>query len=456
MQKVRWPVNNWPQDAILPHRRFILTHMLRFLVVPLAVALLSFSLAGSAVSPPLAVPLAEYKARRQALQKELDGPFVLLGVPQSQEELMREGLFQDPYFYYLSGWSYPDARILITKNEEILFLPPRNERHEHYYGHRAAPGDADAAAVTGFAKVLPLADFEAEFTRAAGLTGTVYVTNDAASAETVKKLLVLRPAIQVTNGAIKINRLRMVKSEAEQALIQQAVDASIAAHFAAWKVIAGGKYEYQIATVMRDTWGERGCERAAYPPIIGSGPNSVILHYWENRRRMDSGEVIVMDAAAECSSYGADITRTVPVAGKFSARQREIYDIVYGAQQAAIDAIKPGVYTGNKDRKGSVWNIAYEYMNTHGKDLHGEALGKYTIHGVSHHVGLDVHDPADYEKPLAPGMIVTVEPGIYIPEENIGVRIEDMVLVTENGHRVMTEALPRRAEEVEKAFETKR
>jgi Xaa-Pro aminopeptidase len=144
------------------------------------------------------------------------------------------------------------------------------------------------------------------------------------------------------------------------------------------------------------------------------------------------------------------------VVGKFSARQREIYDIVYAAQQAAIDAIKPGVYTGNKDRKGSVWNIAYEYMNTHGKDLHGEALGKYTIHGVSHHVGLDVHDAADYEKPLAPGMIVTVEPGIYIPEENIGVRIEDMVLVTENGHRLMTEALPRKAEEVEKAFEAKR
>jgi len=433
----------------------ILAHMLRIMIGRLAATLLSFSLLGFSTDAPNAVPLAEYKARRQALQKDLDGPFVLLGVPQSQEELIREGLFQDPYFYYLSGWSFPDARILLTKNEEILFLPPRNERHEHYYGHRAAPGDADATSVTGFAKVLPLADFEAEVARAAGFTGTVYVTSDAASAETVKKLLALRPAVQVANGAIKINRLRMVKSEAEQALIQRAVDASIAAHYAAWKEIAGGKYEYQIATVMRDTWGELGCERAAYPPIIGSGPNSVILHYWENRRRMDSGEVIVMDAAAECSSYGADITRTVPVGGKFNVRQREIYNIVYDAQQAAIDAIKPGVYTGNKDRKGSLWNIAYEYINTHGKDLHGEPLGKYTIHGISHHVGLDVHDPADYEKPLAPGMIVTVEPGIYIPEENIGVRIEDMVLVTASGHRVLTEALPKKAEEVERALEAK-
>ncbi len=425
-------------------------------------ALFAFSFLGSSFglsiggSAPAPVSLTEYKARRQALQKELDGPFVLLGVPQSQEELMREGLFQEPYFYYLSGWSYPDARILLTKSEEILFLPPRSERHEHYYGRRAAPSDADVTAVTGFAKVLPLADFEGELARVAGLTGTVYVTNDIASGETVKRLLTLRPALQVTNGAMKINRLRMVKSDTEQALIQRAVDASIAAHFAAWKEITGGKYEYQIATVMRDAWGERGCERAAYPPIVGSGPDSVLLHYWENRRRMDSGEMIVMDAAAECSAYGADITRSVPVNGKFNARQREIYDIVYGAQQAAIDAIKPGVYTGNKDRKGSLWNIAYEYMNTHGKDQHGEPLGKYTIHGISHHVGLDVHDPADYEKPLAPGMIVTVEPGIYLPEENIGVRIEDMVLVTDTGHRVMTEALPRKAEEVEAAFAAKK
>jgi Xaa-Pro aminopeptidase len=125
------------------------------------------------------------------------------------------------------------------------------------------------AAVTGFAEVLPPSDFEAEIMRAAGLKGTVYLINDAASAATVKKLLTLRPSVQVTSGAMKINRLRTVKSEAEQALIQQAVDASIAAHFGAWQGITSGKYEHQIAIVMRDSWSERGCERVAYPPIIG-------------------------------------------------------------------------------------------------------------------------------------------------------------------------------------------
>lgn len=420
-----------------------------------------FLLTGLFLAAPLNGPLPtisldDYKARRQALAKTLDGVLVLMGVPGSEEEKMREGLFQDPYFLYLSGWSYPDARMIVTAKEEILFIPKRNVRHEHYYGHRAAPEDTDATTVTGFAQVKPVEEFEGELARLAGTTGKVYVTNDPSSAETVRRLLTLRPRVQVVDGSMKINLLRMVKSPTEQALVQNAVDQSVAAHFAAWGQIGAGKYEYQIAMVMRETWGQKGCEREAYPPIIGSGPNSNLLHYWENKRRMDSGEVIVMDAAAECSAYAADITRTVPVNGKFTPRQREIYNIVYAAQQAAIDAVKPGVYTGNKERKGSIWNIAYEYMNTHGADLHGKPLGEYTIHGVSHHVGLDVHDPADYEKPLEPGMVVTVEPGIYIPEENIGIRIEDMVLVTENGHRLMTEALPRSADEVEKEMAARR
>jgi Xaa-Pro aminopeptidase len=424
------------------------------LLRPLTAAMLLAELFVAAPSkgPLPAVSLDEYRNRRQALAKTLDGPFVLMGVPGSEEERMREGLFQDSYFYYLSGWNYPDARMIVTATEEILFIPKRNSRHEHYYGHRAAPEDADATKVTGFFQAKPLEEFEGELARLAGTTGKVYVTNDAGTAETVRRLLTLRPRVQVVDGSMKINVLRMVKSDAEQALVQNAVDQSVAAHFAAWGQIEAGKYEYQIAMVMRDTWGQNGCEREAYPPIIGSGPNANLLHYWEDKRRMDSGEVIVMDAAAECSGYAADITRTVPVNGKFTARQREIYDIVYEAQKAAIDAVKPGAYTGNKERKGSIWNIAYEYMNTHGKDLHGKPLGEYTIHGVSHHVGLDVHDPADYDKPLGPGMIVTVEPGIYIPEENIGFRIEDMVLVTETGHRLMTQALPRSADEVEKAM----
>jgi len=148
--------------------------------------------------------------------------------------------------------------------------------------------------------------------------------------------------------------------------------------------------------------------------------------------------------AATCSSYAADITRTAPVNGKFTARQREIYDIVLGAQNAAIAAAKPGVMMKDLQK------IAKDYMDAHGKDKKGEGLGKYFVHGLGHHVGLEVHDSNDATAALAVGMVVTIEPGIYIPDEAIGVRIEDMILITENGSKLMTAALPRDATEIEK------
>jgi Xaa-Pro aminopeptidase len=150
--------------------------------------------------------------------------------------------------------------------------------------------------------------------------------------------------------------------------------------------------------------------------------------------------------------YATDITRTVPVTGKFTARQRELYEVVLGAQKAALAAMKPGVMLGGSRNKVGLHKIAADYINSHGKDLHGKPLGEYFIHGLGHHVGLDVHDPTDFTKPLEAGMVITLEPGIYIPEEGIGIRIEDMVLVTENGGKVLSEALPREASDIEKAM----
>jgi len=173
----------------------------------------------------------------------------------------------------------------------------------------------------------------------------------------------------------------------------------------------------------------------------------VILHYMTNRRRVDSGEVVLMDVGAECSGYATDVTRTVPANGKFSKRQREIYDIVLGAQRAAIAAIKPGVRM--RGDPNGLYEIAMQYINTHGKDLHGDPLGKYFTHGLGHHVGLDVHDPQE-DIPLRPGMVITIEPGIYIPEENLGVRIEDTLLVTGDGSKNLSGALPHEASEIEK------
>jgi Xaa-Pro aminopeptidase len=160
---------------------------------------------------------------------------------------------------------------------------------------------------------------------------------------------------------------------------------------------------------------------------------------------------VVMDVAGECGNYASDITRTLPASGKFTPRQREIYNVVLGAQKAAIAAVKPGMTIG-RATPDSLYKIAFDYINTHGKDSHGEPLGKYFVHGLSHHVGLDVHDASDTAAPLKAGMVITVEPGVYIPEENIGVRIEDVVLVTEKGPQVLSAALPSDPDEIERAL----
>lgn len=261
----------------------------------------------------------------------------------------------------------------------------------------------------------------------------------------------IAPTRSIVDALPRIAKKRMEKSAAELALIQKATDASIKSHRAAWKILRPGAYEYEIAAAMVGSYMADGCRRSAYAPIVGSGPNSTVLHYSKNSRRMDSGEVVVMDVAGECENYASDITRTLPANGKFTARQREIYEIVLGAQKAAIAATKPGM-TIAKTTPNSLYKVALDYINAHGKDLHGEPLGKYFTHGLGHHVGLDVHDASDVTEPLKPGMVITIEPGIYIPEENIGIRIEDVVVVTESGAKVLSAALPTDPAEIERAL----
>jgi len=225
----------------------------------------------------------------------------------------------------------------------------------------------------------------------------------------------------------------------------------MAAHREAMKAVRPGLYEYQVAALMKYVFEREGCERPAYAPVVGSGFNSTVLHYSANTRRMEAGDVLVLDVAGEYSFYAADITRTLPVSGRFTPRQRQIYEIVLGAQKAAIAAIRPGV-TVARAGPNSIHKIVVDYLNAQGKDRLGEPLGKYFIHGLSHHVGLSVHDAGPVTRPLEPGMVITVEPGIYIPEEGLGVRIEDMVLVTESGARLLTESLPREAADIERAM----
>ncbi len=412
--------------------------------------------ATAAVSP-------EFAARREKLRKSLpDGLLVLFGSKEGED--LHYGFFQEPNFLYLTGWEEPGAILVITpapeKDEpggaeraalprEILFLPQRLPSQEKWTGRKLGPSDASARETTGFSSVLPAEEFESELRKLLTAYPDLYSLKSDPASEVLGKLAPMRTMSDI---APAIGRLRMEKSSSEIAAIQKATDASIEAHRAAWSAIAPGKYEYQIAAVMVGTYLGEGCRRSAYAPIIGSGPNSTTLHYSRDSRRMDGGEVVVMDVAGECDNYASDITRTVPVNGKFTQRQREIYDVVLGAQKAAIAAVKPGMIIGRRTSGNSLYRIAYDYINTHGKDSHSQPLGKYFTHGLSHGVGLDVHDPTDVNEPLKAGMVITVEPGIYIPEENIGVRIEDVVLVTDTGCRVMSGALPKDPAEIENAL----
>ncbi len=398
----------------------------------------------AAALPSLAadtIPRDEYHARRAELRKKLDGVLVLFGYSEGADEVYRHG--QPSNVLYLTGWTEPGAMALITPAGETLFVPHRNARREIYNGKRVAAEDANAAALTGFDSVQGIEKFELALRQALDSYGPVYAIADAAD---LAKLKAMAPLREVASGAQMIAAMRMKKSPAEIAAIKRATEVSMDAHRAAWKRLTPGIYEYQAEAAFVAASLEAGCEGQSYEPIFGSGPNSTTLHYSANKRRMDAGEVIVIDAAAKCGDYTSDITRTLPINGKFSERQREVYRMVLGAHQAVIDAIKPGVPMSDLTK------IARNYLDQQGKDKEGKPLSKYLPHGVSHHVGLDVHDADLQNAKLEAGMVITVEPGLYIPSENIGIRIEDVVLVTKDGATVLSGALPRSADDVEKAM----
>lgn len=403
--------------------------------------------------PLLAAPhieRSEYKARREQIRKSLEGSvLVLFGATEREGGDLRNGFFQEPNFYYFTGWTEPGAVLVITPKREVLLIPRHDKVQERWTGPKAAPGDPGISSLTGFEQVVPSESLEARLPEWIAEGMGVYTLLESPGAAALKTALPLR---EIKSADTAIAQLRMKKSPAEVAMIQYTTDVDIKAHRAAWKRIRPGAKEYEVAAAMSNVYFDSGCERHAYSPIVGSGPNAAVLHYSKNTRQMDAGELVLMDVAPECSMYATDITRTVPVTGKFTARQRELYEIVLGAQKAALAAMKPGIMLGGSRNKVGLHKIAADYINSHGKDLHGKPLGEYFIHGLGHHVGLDVHDATDFTKPLEAGMVITLEPGIYIPEEGIGIRIEDMVLVTENGGKVLSEALPREASDIEKAM----
>ena len=382
------------------------------------------------------VDIAATAARRRALLRRIGRGTVV--IPAGHERNIEQDYVQDNdfrqnnTFYYFTELETQDAVLMMTargpdSTETVLFLPPRTPSQERWTGLRLGP-DSVAVRLSGIAVVLPIDSLEA---RARAAAQPVYAPN---------------PAPNVQNLAPIVDSMRVVKDADEIMRLRRAVDISVAGHIAAMRAARPGMYEYQLEAVLEEGFRINGADRLGYPSIVGSGPNTTTLHYDVNRRKTENGDLVVIDAAAEWGQYTADVTRTFPVNGKFTARQKAIYDLVLGAQQAAFDSVRPGITLRQLD------GIARRYMQQHSGTLCGSRTcddREYFNHGLGHPIGMDVHD-VGISRPLEPGMVITLEPGIYIQAEQLGVRIEDDVLVTAKGAEWLSAGAPRTTDAIEK------
>jgi Xaa-Pro aminopeptidase len=387
---------------------------------------------------------------------------------------------QDSDFYYITGFAEPEAIAILApgrpRGEYVLFCRDRDTRREAWDGVRAGPegvladfGADDAFPISDVDEILPgiieqaervyyTMGAHAEFdTRLIGWVNTLR-NRGSAGTHTPDEFIALDHLL---------HDLRLYKSRAEIASMRRAAAIAVKAHLRAMAFCRPGLYEYEIEAEFLHEFRRHGM-RPSYLPIVGSGPNACVLHYSANGRQMREGELLLVDAGCEHDCYASDVTRTYPVSGRFSAEQRAIYEIVLEAQQAALRATAAG-NQWNDPHDGAVRAIVRGLRRIgllEGSPraiVRSGAYREFFMHRTGHWLGMDVHDVGDYKvgdqwRVLEPGMVMTVEPGVYIPPgskgvsrrwQGIGVRIEDDVLITRDGIDVLTRALPREPEEIE-------
>lgn len=403
-----------------------------------------------------AVDTATVAARRRALLRRLGRATVL--IPASHErnveiEYVQDNDFrQDNTFFYLTQLETQDAWLLLSARgpdsmETVLFLPPRTPSRERWTGLRLGP-DSIGMRLSGIKTVLPIDSLENRLLRArfGGGPRPIYTVINSKTKDDDRISDLVFSGADVRNVLPIVDSMRYVKDADEVARLRRAVDISVAGHVAAMRAARPGMYEYEIEAALEHGFRANGADRLGYPSIVGSGPNTTTLHYDVNRRRTENGDLVVIDAAAEWGQYTADVTRTFPVNGKFTPRQKAIYDLVLGAQQAAFDSVRPGVTLFQLDA------IARRYMREHSGTLCGQKTcddREFFNHGLGHPIGMDVHD-VGFSRPLEVGAVFTIEPGIYIQAENLGVRIEDDVLVTAQGGEWLSAGAPRTTADIER------
>jgi Xaa-Pro aminopeptidase len=423
-------------------------------------------------SPSLAgIPISEYKVRRRALlEAARDGIVVLRG--STEEEFGEVGRFrQNSHFMYLTGVEVPGAFLLLNPfapagSRETLYLPARNPMHERWTGVQMGPGP-ESASRFGFEQVRDASALDVDIK---AILASRDLTERMLAGERFRILTIIPAGAEarfsrerafadhlselvggrfenyfdLANLAYLLGEMRRTKSRSELAQLQRAIDITGEAQRELARVLAPGRFEYELEAAILWTYLRNGALRAGFPSIVGSGVNSTILHYNANVKRIGAGDLVVVDIGAEYNYYTADITRTWPASGSFTPRQREVYQLVLDAQEAAAAAYKPGMSLSDLHR------VAVDVMKTSPvRDRNGHTLESYFVHGLGHYLGMDVHDVGAYGTPLRPGDVITIEPGIYIQEEHLGVRIEDDYLVTGGGLVKLSRDIPSKPDQIE-------
>ncbi|MCO7226225.1 Xaa-Pro aminopeptidase [Pleionea sp. CnH1-48] len=424
-------------------------------------------------------------ARRRAHLMQSMGPNSIAIIASSQEQVRSRDvdyLFrQDSDFHYLSGFPEPNAIMALIPGREhgefVMFCNEKDLEMETWHGRRY--GTEGACATFEADDAFPIDDID-------DILPGMMEGRDRIFYELGKRPEFDRRVIdwvnkirtQVKKGAQPpgefvdlrhaLHDMRLFKSSAEVKLMRQVTEIAADAHCHAMKVCEPGMTELDIEAELHHQFARRGARFPAYPSIVASGDNACILHYTENHSKLKNGDLLLIDAGAELHNYASDITRTFPINGKFSRAQKRVYEIVLKAQLAAIEEVKPGNHWMQPHNKAvevlTVGMVELGLLKGElDKLIEAEAYKRFYMHKTGHWIGLDVHDVGDYQidgepRVLEPGMVMTVEPGMYIPADSqgvdksllgIGVRIEDDVLVTPDGHEVLSSGVPKSVEEIE-------
>lgn len=375
-----------------------------------------------------------------------------MGLVFAGEQSDGSGRFQpDANFVYLTGIRDERGAALLLdpandnpQRREVLFLRPRDPEQERWDGYRETISSA-LKRRTGFAAIQRLGSLPAAVTaalrrckRAACLHPfAVYPSALSPDLGVFQQVAQRVPGVRIEDRTALLTSMRAIKSRTELALIERAADITEQAFLGVIGQLRPGLRESQVQLALETVYRQQGGE-LAYGTIVGGGLNGTVLHYIDNDRELHDGELVVIDSAASFGGYASDLTRTFPVSGKFTAEQREVYEVVLAAQLAAIKACRPGV-------------ALFEVDAAARRVIDKAGLGDAFIHSIGHPLGLSVHD-VQPDHPLKPGMVITVEPGVYLPERGLGVRIEDDLLITARGTRNLTPRVPKTVLEIERAM----